>query len=329
MAAASSRAVSYAGMATAMASERVRRAMEPKTLLQEIQGGLRFDQLRYKSETIESIITGRVERTTDEYNQALKVRSASIAALRATYEMLARYNNIQAVYKLGDRERLNVMAHGSRLLPTIKCGFLEAYFVFAYLLTLKFNEDARMDRLLTLRETGRTLVRAASQVEKIAIGFFSAEVLRIAPRELVGINAMVREFLEDDDIEAACRGPITEILEIPEGGFPRIRGGRTDDAARLYAAIQTKLQGAAANIMPAGRPIAVAALFDRRPAPMPTVEPSAIGVGIKRRPEGERSGVAPAVKERRKNESSNSNSSGAFESDSRRRGRRTARRHRR
>jgi len=306
--------------------------MEPKTLLQEIQGGLRFEQLRYKSETIENIITGRVERTEAEYDQALKVRSASIAALRATYEMLARYNNISAAYKLEERERRNVMAHGSRLLPHIKCGFLEAYFVFAYLLTLKFNEDARMDRLLTLRETGRALVRAASQVEKTAFGFFGAEVLRIAPRELVGINAMVREFLEDDDIEASCRVPITEILEVPEGGFPRVRGGRTDDAARLYSTIQAKLQSAAV-MMPAGRAIAVAGLFDRRPmTPAPAPEPSTIGVGAKRRPEGIRSEAAPAAKEARKNSSSNSssnsNSSGAPRSRKTAR-RRTTQRHRR
>jgi hypothetical protein len=145
---------------------------------------------------------------------------------------------------------------------------------------------------------------------------------------------MVRVFLEDDDIEASCRVPITEILEVPEGGFPRVRGGRTDDAGRLYSTIQAKIQSAAV-MMPAGRAIAVAGLFDRRPmtpAPAPAPEPSTIGVGVKRRPEGTRPGAASAAKEARKNSSSNSssnsNSSGVPRSRKTAR-RRTTQRHRR
>ena len=266
--AATSRAVSYAGMAASMASTRMRTALEPKTLLQEIETGLRFDELIYKSETIDNILSGKIPSTADEYAQALKVQKASTAALRATYEMLARYNTISKAYKLESRTTRNVMAPGSRILPFIKCGFLEAYFIFTYLLTLKFNEDAKMDSLLSRRETGRALMRAASTVERPAVEFLHREIVRISPREVVSINAIAREFLEDVDVDSACRVPFVRILDIPEGSLPRIRADRINEARRVYSAIQEKLQSAAI-VMREERRSDFAGLFNRVPAPTP------------------------------------------------------------
>ena len=278
-----SRVHTYGGIAATMASEAYRRLMEPKTLLQEIQGGLQFSQLAYRSPTVDSILADTVAggRTKDELSQALKVRNAGVSLLRATYEMLARYNRLSQIYPMEARAAKNAMAPGGRILPSIQYAFLKAYYVFTYLLVHKFTEDKKLDVMLAGgREmvVGRALVRAASRIEKPTMLGGTAEILRFSPRELIGINAMVKKLLQDDALDKFLRdeallssaefaalpslAEFAAVLDVPEGGFPpRIRDGQIKAAKLLYSAIQDRIQTAA--VVMEERPVAVRGLLER------------------------------------------------------------------
>lgn len=327
-----SRARTYGGIAATMASEAYRRHMEPKTLLQEIQSGLQFSQLAYRSPTVDSILAGTVAggRTKDELLQALKVRNASVALLRATYEMLARYNRLPQIHAMEARAAKNVMAPGGRILPSIQYAFLKAYYVFTYLLVHKFTEDKKLDVMLAVREmvVGRALVREASLIEKPTM-LGTAEILRFSPRELIGINAMVNELLRDNALDKFLRdealpslAEFAAVLDVPEGGFPRIRDGQIEAAKLLYSAIQDRIQTAA--VVMEERPVAVRGLLERMaaapaappPVAIPTIEPSTTGVGAKRGREGTAVAAEALVAKRREIETSGSNSESNSNSNS-------------